>query len=123
MPFEIDLKKAAAFLDEKENRRLALVHDRFEKATADCAAIVEMIKQKFKPERIYQWGSLLDESKFSEISDIDIAVEGTFSAEGMFRMLEAAEKLTDFPVDLVDINKIDPLHAESIRFKGRKVYE
>jgi len=40
-----------------------------------------MIVREYKPLRIYQWGSLLEDRHFSEISDIDIAVEGITDAE------------------------------------------
>ena len=82
-----------------------------------------MITTKYNPRRIYQWGSLLNEKYFSEISDIDIAVEGIRSVEQYFQMVGEAAKLTDFPLDLVDIEKIDCVHAESIRKRGRLVYE
>ena len=34
------------------------------------------IVERFAPSRVWQWGSLLDRYSFSEISDIDIAIEG-----------------------------------------------
>ena len=34
-----------------------------------------------------------------------------------------AESMTEFPLDIVEIEKISPAHADSIRSKGRLVYE
>ena len=55
----IDLDKVRAFLDGKRERtrraRTAQAHN---------------------PRRIYQWGSLVETGHFTELSDIDIALEG-----------------------------------------------
>ena len=75
------------------------------------------------PRRVYQWGSLIDGHGFSDISDIDIAVEGLGSAETYFALIGDAMRMTEFPLDLVELEKIEPLHAESIRRHGRLVYE
>ena len=85
--------------------------------------IFRMIRQKYNPKKIYQWGSLLDRAKFQEISDIDIAVEGLLSVEDLFALLGDAEKLSDFPLDIVELERIHPLRAKSIRERGRLVYE
>jgi len=39
------------------------------------------------------------------------------------RTAPVARALTDFPLHLVELEKIEPLHAESIRRKGRVVYD
>jgi len=38
-------------------------------------------------------------------------------------MFGDAEKLTTLPLHLVQMERIEPLHAESIRRKGRLVYD
>ncbi len=120
---DFDIRKAREFVRRKcaeeraENDRL------FEKAWQDFDRIVGLIIENYDPVRIYQWGSLLTRRHFSGISDIDIAVEGIGSAEQYFRMIGESAELTDFPLDIVEMEKIDPVHAESIRRKGRLVYE
>lgn len=120
---EFDIQKAREFVHRKRAKMLQENRRAFEKAWHDFDNIVALIMKRYKPRRIYQWGSLLNEKYFSEISDIDIAVEGIRSGEQYFQMVGEAAKLTDFPLDLVDIEKIDPVHAESIRKRGRLVYE
>ncbi len=66
---------------------------------------------------------MLNERHFSAISDIDIAVEGITDAETYFRMIGEADELTDFPLDIVQIEKIDPIHADSIRRKGVLIWQ
>ncbi len=95
----------------------------FMKANRDFDKIVQMIAEKYQAKKIYQWGSLLNEEHFNEKSDIDIAVEGLTSAKEFFAILGDAEELTSFPVDLVEIEKIHPIHAESIKKEGKLIYE
>jgi hypothetical protein len=45
-----------------------------------------MIIERFNPEYIYQWGSLLDKKMFTDYSDIDIALEGIRSIEDMLEL-------------------------------------
>lgn len=92
-------------------------------AVNDADAIVAMIIEKFDPQAIYQWGSVLKGDHFSEISDIDIAVEGLHSAERYFAMLGEAEALTHFPLDLVEMEHIEPEYADLIRKHGKCVYK
>lgn len=112
-----------AFFEAKALRRQVLLDKRFAEASRDCALILEMIRNDYKPVRIWQWGSLLRRERFSEISDIDIAVEGVNEPRFFFEMYGKASGLTTFPLDLVDIDAIEPVHAESIRTRGRLVYE
>jgi predicted nucleotidyltransferase len=119
----IDLDQALDFLRQKRLTREAKLDRRFEQAWADARAIIELIARKYQPLRIYQWGSLLRREHFSEISDIDIAVEGIAGPERFFALYGEAMDLTGLPLDLVEIEKIHPLHAQSIRERGRLVYE
>jgi hypothetical protein len=43
--------------------------------------------------------------------------------EAYFRMVGKAQAMTDFPVDIVQLEKIEPEFAESIRTDGKLVYE
>ena len=120
---EFDIQKAREFIQKKRANILREKHQRFEKAWHDFDNIVALLIKRYDLKEIYQWGSLLDRKYFSEISDIDIAVEGVKSAEQYFQMIGEAMELTDFPLDLVDIEKVDPIYAESIRKRGRLIYE
>ncbi|PTN36733.1 nucleotidyltransferase family protein [Desulfonatronum sp. SC1] len=119
----VSIDKARSFLKQKQQARqeqLSLLHAR---AVADASAIVRMIVQRYNPIRIYQWGSLLRPELFREYSDIDLAVEGVREPERFFRMFGDAERMTDFPLDLLDIEKIAPEFAEIIKMKSIVVYE
>ncbi len=123
MGSSVDIAKVRQFLREKEARRRQRIEKRLRKAQRDFERIIQLIVSRYGPEKIYQWGSLVHTEHFSEISDIDIAVEGLGSAERYFSLAREAEELTDLPLDLVELEKIHPLHAESIRKKGKLIYE
>ena len=120
---KVDPVAARDFLLRKKQRRQTKLARRYEQAVHDFEAIKNMIIEHYRPERIWQWGSLLDRAKFREYSDIDIAVEGVNEAEEFFKMFGDAERLTNFPLDLIDINKIAPEFAALIKSKGKIVYE
>lgn len=119
---EFDYESAREFLASKERRRQALLDARFQRAWEDFRRISKMIQEKYAPRAIYQWGSLLDLGHFSEISDIDIALEGPMTPERFFALLNEAESMTDLPLDIVELEKIHPAHAAGIRSRGRLVY-
>lgn len=119
----VNLEKARAFLDQKRRVKEQAVGQLYDQAVRDFTAIKQMIVERYHPLRIYQWGSLLDRSKFREYSDIDIAVEGVDNPEHFFKMYGEAEKMTNFPLDLLDYGKIAPEFVEIIKRKGVRVYE
>lgn len=121
--FDIDLAAVRKFLADKEVRRQKILDKRFQQATDDCAQIVKKIIDDYAPRRIWQWGSLLDRRRFSEISDIDLALEGLSGPEEFFKIIGDAMELTNFPVDIVELEKIEPENADYIRETGKLIYE
>jgi predicted nucleotidyltransferase len=123
MKGQFDIAAAAktfAARDEQIRERRRQLHER---ACADFASIVEMAIRDFRPRRIVQWGSLLEPDDFDESSDIDIAVEGLADARAFLDFLGKAVDMTDFPVDLVEWEKLDPESRDSIMRRARVVYE
>lgn len=92
-------------------------------ATSDVETIIAMIIRCYRPRRIFQWGSLLRPGAFKPYSDIDIAIEGLTDAEQFFALLGQAQACARFPLDIVQLEKIAPEHAEDIRRYGKLVYE
>ena len=121
--FDIDPDRVRAFLRGKAAARRAQIDERFERATLDAQAIVAEIARVVKPRRIYQWGSLLSRDRFTEISDIDIALEGLAGAEQFFAALGLAMERSTLPIDVVELEKLPPTTAERIRERGKLVYE
>ena len=123
MASSFDISAAKRRLDEATRARERALHDRYAKAVHDARAIVDMIAATYHPLRIWQWGSLLDERRFREISDIDIAIEGITDAQTFFALYGDALQLSMFSLDIVQMEKIEPEFALAIRNKGKIVYE
>ena len=98
--FGVNLDQVRAFLAERERRRRERIDERYAQATRDAGAIVSEIAEQVNPRRIYQWGSLLDRKRFSEISDLDLAVEGLNGPAEFFQVLGIAMNGTALPVDV-----------------------
>lgn len=118
-----DIQKAGETLKKRRERREAMRRELAEVAQKDADRIVKMLIEQFRPRKIYQWGSLLHHSRFREYSDIDIAVEGLKGPLDGLRAIDEASSLTQFPVDIVELERIHPAHARSIRDEGRLIYE
>ena len=121
--FSVDPQDARRFLEQKARQREASLDQRFEDAWAEARSVITMLAKEYGYLRIWQWGSLLDRRRFSEISDIDIAVEGVPDTATFFELYGKAMSLTTFPLDLIELERIESLHAASIREQGRLVYE
>ena len=121
--FGVDLERVRAFLADRERRRRARLDERYARATRDAQGIVAEIAAQVNPRRIYQWGSLLDRNRFSEISDVDIAVEGLNGAAEFFQVLGIAMNGTSLPVDVVEMEKLPADVADRIRKRGALVHE
>lgn len=119
----VNINAARENIRLKEAGRQAVLDGKFTAATRDAEAVIRMIIERYNPTRIYQWGSLLDRSRFEDYSDIDIAVMGLGPAEVFFALCRDAEKMTAFPLDIVEMEKIEPVYADSIVQKGRLRYE
>lgn len=123
MAESFDIDKARETLRKRDQARRKELALRLKKARTEREGIIAMLIEKYRPERIYTWGSVDSGDTFSEISDIDIALEGLSGPMEGLHALGDAEELTCFPVDLVELERIHPAHADTIRSRGRLVYE
>ena len=93
-------------------------------AHRDAGRIISAIAEEYRPRRIYQWGSLVHTERFSEISDIDIAVEGMDCDEQALASIRSqAELMTDLPVDLVVMERLEQGRANLIRRFGKVAWQ
>ena len=119
----VTLESMRDSLRRREEARRRNRHARWTAAKRDFDAIVSMIERDYAPKRIYCWGSVLHPERFTETSDIDVGIEGITDPARYFELLGKAMALTDFAVDIVQLEKIDPIFSSLIRAKGRMVYE
>ena len=123
METTFDIDQARQTLQRRAARRRQRLGALEQTAHQDVRVIVEILISRYRPKRIYQWGSLLHPGRFREWSDIDIALEGLSDPLDGLRAADAAGDVTRFPVDLVELDRIDPRHARDIRNEGRLLYE
>ena len=99
-----DVKK---YLKERDHKEKLQRQHLFELATSEFDKMVEHIITNYNNITVYQWGSLMNPEDFDENSDIDIAVEGIKSAEVFFKLYGELMKMTNFPLDFVELERID----------------
>lgn len=83
--------------------------------------VVSHILEHYEPTAIYQAGSLVDSDRFTEISDIDIAVRGLEPGD-IEDIADWAEEKSKFPIDLIDLDRAEAVHVESVESQGRRVH-
>lgn len=120
---EHDIEMMRSFIRRKRSERADHLAARLEEARRDFRRILDMVVNEFHPEGVYQWGSLLEGKHFQEISDIDIALVGITDPQAFFELCDRAEKLSRFPVHVVQMETIAPVYADEIRSGGKLVYE
>jgi predicted nucleotidyltransferase len=123
MQTTFDIEAARRSQRSRAKAKQAGLNALFQEASADFDAIVDMIVRAYRPDRLYQWGSLLDRDKFTSMSDIDIGIVGVTDPASFFRLLRDAEVLSRFPVHIVQMDRIEPEFREIIEQRGRVVYE
>lgn len=120
----VDTAAAARWVVSRHERRREALHRRLQSAQRDAARIISAIAAEYRPLRIFQWGSLVHTERFSEISDIDIALEGmSCDEETLAAIRSQADSMTDFRVDLVVMERLDPGRADLIRRFGAVAWE
>ena len=124
----VDSAATARWIAARRARRIEALRRRLRSAQEDAARIIAAIVAEYRPQRIYQWGSLVHTERFTEISDIDIAVEGIFEGTGCDEQLLAtirsrAEAMTDLHVDLVAMERLEPGRADLIRRFGTVAWQ
>jgi len=92
-----------------------------EKARSDIQKIVEILVNDFNAQQIILFGSLA-KGKFSDRSDIDLAVAGIPKQE-YFVAVAAVNQITEFWVDLKPLEDLEPHFLHRILATGECIYE
>ncbi len=120
----VDSVAAARWVVARQAQRREALRRRLHSAQKDAARIIAMIAAEYRPRRIYQWGSLVHTERFTEISDIDIAVEGGSGDEHLLATIRSrADAMTALYVDLVVMERLDPGRADLIRRFGTVAWQ
>lgn len=96
-----DIKKEYPLLFENNEKE---INERFDEAWAQVYLISDLLKTKYKAEKVIVFGSLTEKQRFHKRSDIDIAVSG-IADENFYKAYgEIIGKVSMIEVDLVDTN-------------------
>lgn len=91
------------------------------KAERAAKQVISHVVSEYEPKEIFLAGSLADSDRFTEISDIDIAISG-LRREQLEEISDWAEEKSSFPADILDLDRAEQVHIDSIRKNGRQVY-
>ena len=120
----VDSAAAARWVTSRNEQRRERLRRLLRTAQRDAARIISALAEEYRPRRIYQWGSLVHTERFREISDIDIAIEGMACDEQALASIRSqAELMTDLPVDLVVMGRLEPGRANLIRRFGTVAWQ
>lgn len=97
-----------------ENQQLA------QQARQKLEAVVELLVNEFKAEKIILFGSLV-KGDFDRESDIDLAVEGIPTAD-YFEVLARINSLSDHWIDLKPLEALEPHFLERVLQTGECLY-
>ena len=111
-----------AFVRRRRDSRRKFLAKRLETARRDRDAIITEIARLYHPRGIYTWGSLVDDRHFSEMSDIDIALEGITDPASLSAIRGTAERMTTISVDIVALEHVHAAYADFIRRHGRLLH-
>ncbi len=117
----VNPQQVKQYLKKKQALKKAQRLELWKMAQQEANAIIAMIIEKYQPKQIIQWGSILEPKHFSEASDIDLAIIGLDSITFM-KVLADAEEMTQFPLDLVQWENLDPSFQKIILMKGKIIY-
>jgi predicted nucleotidyltransferase len=120
---DFDIAAARRNVQKREQARRTRLNEAWRSARDEADRVVALIVEKFMPSRIVQWGSILRPDRFTEVSDIDIAVEGINDPETWSRMEREVESIVTFPLDLVPLDRIRTEFRSQILESGEVVYE
>ena len=94
---------------------------RMENAMTLARAAAKLLKQKYGAQKVVLIGSLLNESRFTSWSDIDLAAWGISSDQFYLAVAAATGMSTSFKIDLIDPETCRPALLEAIEKEGQEI--
>ncbi len=74
-------------------------------ARAEARQVAQMLVREFGANRVYLFGSLAQEGRFHERSDVDLAVEG-IAPEHFYKAWAATGAYSGVPIEMVDLDEV-----------------
>lgn len=108
---------------KKEEEKMKLLAH---KALEEARKVTGVLREKYGAKRVVLFGSLAKylrgAGEFTERSDIDLAVEG-LPKEEYFRVLSEINRLSEFEVDLIDLEGCPAFLRNLIEREGMEIEE
>jgi predicted nucleotidyltransferase len=114
---EVEVAEYRKFWRERAAREAARQRELASQARAEAIRVAEVLVRDFGATRVYLFGSLLQEGRFHERSDVDLAVEG-IAPERFFKTWAAVGADVRVPIELVDIDEVGETMRELILEHG-----
>lgn len=93
-------------------------HERYNQAVIKANLAADILKTKYSANKVLLFGSLLDDNKFDENSDIDLAISGVRDDKFYEALGTIMQIVAPFDVDLIDINDCRESIRKSIEREG-----
>ena len=113
-----DIKEKYSLLFQDKTKE---IDKKFKLAWKNAKLIAKLLKEKYKADTIFIFGSLTDKKRFHERSDIDLAVSGIANEKFYKAYGEITAKFTDFDIDLVDLEDCKESLLTAIEKEGIKI--
>lgn len=111
-----DLESYRAAWRQRQQAEERLCREMAARARASAQSMAEFLKDKYGCRTVYLIGSLA-RGEFGERSDIDLVAEGIPPEHYVHACAEIASR-SEFPVDLIPLEKADELIKESLASEG-----
>jgi uncharacterized protein len=115
------LTKYKHYWDEKALEEHIICEKLRKDAMKTAAKMKDILVKEFSVKKVVLFGSILEEGKFKEDSDIDLAVEG-LSKSTYFEALARLIMRSPFAIDLKPVEEVSDLLKKRI-MRGRILYE
>jgi len=86
------------------------------RARSEARRVAQVLVHEFGANRVYLFGSLVQDGRFHERSDVDLAVEG-IAPERFFKVWAAATSHAGVPIELVDLDEVgEPMRTLILQY-------
>ena len=108
---------------EKRRRKTADRNRRFSiQVREDARRIADHLGSRYGVKRVFLFGSILEEEKFNENSDLDMAVVGMKKAD-FYKALADISQMTEFNIDLKPLEDCAESFRKRVKEEGELIYE
>ena len=113
--------KSYPYLFQKSNKEKEMLKKKRQKAREEAEKAASTLKKEFNAEKVWLFGSLIQEDKFHERSDIDLAASG-IPPEKFYKALgKITREIEDFKIDLVDMDDTRDSLRKRIKKEGEQI--